>query len=154
MRLEPLLKPDLVLVLDGVGNREAVLKALASAAVGALNGVDQGVLEKELADREKRYPTSTPDGVAFPHAMLADIETTVVVAVLLRPGVRFGVESHPAADIAFGTFGCAERPFGHVRLLARLARIARGPGALERLRASSDSSELFKRLIDEDRLHG
>ena len=154
MRLEPLLKPDLVLVLEGLNDKEAVLRALADAAMGALNGVDRADLEKELAERERRYPTSTPDGVAFPHAMLPNIEDTVVIAALLRPGVSFGVESHPAADLVFGTFGCAERPFGHVRLLARLARIARGPGALERLRNATTGEELYARLVDEDRMHG
>ncbi|MCA9293255.1 MAG: PTS sugar transporter subunit IIA [Phycisphaerales bacterium] len=154
MRLEPLLKPELVLVLEGLSDKESVLHALANAALGSLNGVDQTALERELAERERRYPTSTPDGVAFPHAMLPGIQNTVVVAALLRPGVSFGVESHPAADIVFGTFGCSEKPFGHVRLLARLARIARGPGALDRLRAVGDGAALFKQLVDEDRLHG
>lgn len=153
MRLEPLLNPDLVLVLEGLPDKDAVLHALAKAALGSLNGVDPTALEQELAERERRYPTSTPDGVAFPHAMLPTIQNTVVVAALLRPGVSFGVDSHPAADIVFGTFGCAEKPFGHVRLLARLARIARGPGALDRLRAAKDGPSLFRQLVDEDRLH-
>jgi hypothetical protein len=38
--------------------------------------------------------------------------------------------------------------------LARLARIARGPGALDRFRGCGDREAFQAALIDEDRKHG
>jgi len=154
MRLEPLLNPELVVVLDNPGGKDSVLRALAQAARRVLPHISEDDLVAELSDRERRHSTSTPEGVAFPHAMLGEIENTVVVPALLRPGVNFGSENHPPSDLVFGMFGCAERPFSHVRLLARLARISRGPGALDRLRASQSPAELYETLVEEDRRHG
>jgi PTS system nitrogen regulatory IIA component len=154
MRLEPLLNPELVVVLDKPGDKDAVLRELAQTARRVLPHISEDDLITELADRERRHSTSTPDGVAFPHAMLSEIENTVVVPALLRPGVNFGSENHPPSDLVFGMFGCAERPFSHVRLLARLARISRGPGALDRMRAAASSEDLYKVLVEEDRRHG
>ncbi len=154
MRLEPLLNPELVVVLDNAGDKDAVLRTLAQTARKVLPHISEDDLVTELADRERRHSTSTPDGVAFPHAMLSEIENTVVVPVLLRPGVNFGSDSHPPSDLVFGMFGCAERPFSHVRLLARLARISRGPGALDRMRDAHSPEDLYKVLVEEDRRHG
>jgi len=154
MRLEPLLDEELVMVVEGAGGKGELLRALAERAAPRLGGVDADAVASELEDREQRIPTSTPEGVAFPHAMLPAIGETVVVAALVRPGVSFGVETHPASDVVFGMFGCSERPFSHVRLLARLARIARGPGALERFRACGDAASFHAALVDEDRKHG
>ena len=39
-------------------------------------------------------------------------------------------------------FGDSNEPFSHVRLLARLARIAHSPGALDRLRAGLDARDV------------
>jgi PTS system nitrogen regulatory IIA component len=153
MRLEPLLKPELVMVMDGADGCEDVLNALAERASSALPGLDRQRLNEELIDRERRIPTSTPEGVAFPHAMVPEIEETIVVPALVRGGVSFGVETHPKSDIVFGMFGCSEKPFAHVRLLARLARIARGPGALDRFRKCNAPEELFEALVAEDRRH-
>jgi nitrogen PTS system EIIA component len=154
MRLEPLLNPELVVVLSDPGDKDAVLRALAQAARRVLPHISEEDLVTELADRERRHSTSTPEGVAFPHAMLDEIESTVVVPALLRPGVSFGSENHPPSDLVFGMFGCAERPFSHVRLLARLARLSRGPGALDRMRAAGSPEDLYKVLVEEDRRHG
>lgn len=153
MRLEPLLDPELVLVVESPADKQAVLGALARAARPALPDVPEAELIEELVERERRHPTSTPEGAAFPHAMLPDIDKTVVVALLLRPGVEFGVASHPPADVVFGMFGSADKPFSHVRLLARLSRIAHAPGALDRLRKAADAAGLFEQLVSEDRSH-
>lgn len=153
MRLEPLLNRDLVLVLDDPTDRDSVLLSLAARAARALPDLDEGRLNAELLERESRIPTSTPEGVAFPHAMVPEIEETVVVPALVRGGVSFGVESHPPSDIVFGMFGCSDKPFAHVRLLARLARIARGPGALDHLRGADSPQAFYEALIAEDRKH-
>lgn len=153
MRLEPLLKPELVLVLSDAADRDAVLSALAERASTAISGLDQATLNAELVEREGRIPTSTPEGVAFPHAMVQEIEETIVVPALVKGGVAFGVETHPKADIIFGMFGSSEKPFAHVRLLARLARIARGPGALDSFRKADTPEAFYDALIAEDRKH-
>ena len=49
--------------------------------------------------------------------------------------------------------GAEERPFGHVQLLARLARVVRHEDARDRILAATDAGALRDALITEDRAH-
>ena len=95
-----------------------------------------------LEAREAQMPTSTPEGVALPHALLPNLTRTLVIPAVLRPPVRFGGSNHPPADLAFGMFGPADKPWDHLRVLARLARLMRAAGPRATLRASDSASRL------------
>lgn len=152
MRLEHFLRPERTVVLGGVTTRDELLRRLAETAASA--GVDAGEVETALREREGQASTSTPEGVAFPHALLDGVEETIVVAARAPDGVAMGSADHPPSDIVFCMIGAASAPWDHVRLLARLARIARGAGALDRIRGASDDEALFQTLVSEDRSHG
>lgn len=153
MRLEPLLLPENTLLIQGCAERDDVLRRLADHAGGRIPSVGGEGLFAALLDREKRYPTSTPEGVAFPHAMLEEIEDTLVLAAVLDPPVDFRPGEHPPIRLVFGIFGSASRPFQHVQLLARLAMIVRTEAARQRLFATGDGASLHQALIEEDRAH-
>lgn len=154
MRLEPILELGLTGVVAGLKTRDAVLDAVAERGSQKFSAVSRTAFLAALKERESKYPTGTPEGVAFPHALLAEIPQTALVCLLLKPAVKWSGQNHPGQDLAFGILGNSDAPWEHVRLLARLARIVRGPGALERLRSSADGKDLFQRLIQEDRAHG
>lgn len=141
------------MLLADLADRAALFRAVAEAAAGRLSNEGADRLFAVLEEREQRYPTSTPEGVAFPHAMVAEIEQTLVLPVLAKPAVSFGVAGHPPSDVVFAIFGAESKPFQHVQLLARLARIVRTSGALDRLRGAGSGVDLVERLIAEDRTH-
>ena len=153
MRLEPLLDAGNVLVLRDCRDRDEVLRRLAEHAGGRIAGVPVEGLYESLLDRERRYPTSTPEGVAFPHAMLEQIDQTMVIAARLEPPVGFRPGEHGPIGLVFGIFGSAGRPFQHVQLLARLAMIVRTKAARERLCSVAEAGDLHRALIEEDRAH-
>lgn len=159
MRLEPILQPESALVIEDAADRDAVLAALADAAGRSLAGERSADdwrtrILSALVERENQMPTTTPEGVAFPHAILPDVDRTVLLIARLKPAVKFGGQDMPAPDIVFCMVGSASKPWEHVRLLARLARVARAAGALDRLRAADTAESLYARLLDEDRSHG
>ncbi|MHC4975952.1 MAG: PTS sugar transporter subunit IIA [Planctomycetota bacterium] len=154
MRLETFISPARTLILENVGDRDALLLALAEAGATTAGEIDSQTLYESLREREESGPTCTPEGVGFPHAMLeSDIETVVIAAKLVPP-VSMGSAEQPPVDLVFCMLGGKDKPWEHVRLLARLARIARAEGALQRLRGAGDASELYERLIGEDASHG
>jgi len=153
MRLEEFLKPDLVLILNGIRSRDALFEQIVEAVAPVIPGVESGALLQALIERESKTPTSTPEGVAFPHALLPGLEETVVVVATAKPAINFGVKGHPESDVLFAMFGPEERPWDHVRLLARIARVARGSGALERMRSAPTPEALYETLLTEDRSH-
>ena len=153
MHLDEFLTSERALHLEGAVDRDEALRAVVARAVEAIPGVGADDLLDAILSREGQTPTSTPEGVAFPHALLPGLERTVVVAALVPKGVDFGVEGHPPSDLLFAMFGAEERPWAHIQLLARLSRIACGEGALDRLRRCSSGDELYEALMDEDRGH-
>jgi hypothetical protein len=56
--------------------------------------------------------------------------------------------------LVLAIFGNPDSPWQHVRMLARLARIVAGKGAVGRLAGAGDAAELFERLKAEDASHG
>lgn len=153
MRLEPLLRSDLTFVFEDVRDRDELLSRLARSAAHCAPSLDSGAILRALIDREEQTPTATEEGVAFPHAMLADVKETLLLIAKVKPPVPFGDANTPP-DLIFCMIGSSAKPWEHVRLLARLARIARGAGALDRLRNADTPDELLERFIDEDRSHG
>lgn len=154
MPLEKVFTPNRALVVQGSLSRDELLEQVAEVAAASLNGVSSAELLAALKSREEQMPTSTPEGVAFPHALLPAVEGSAVVIALAREGVRFSKRDHPPVTLAMAMFGNSAEPWEHVRLLARLARIARGEGALERIAEATDAQDLYEKIMAEDRAHG
>jgi len=151
MKLDTLLQRDRILVLDACKERDELFERLIEPAKGL--GPSNEALIESLIAREAIGPTSTPEGVAFPHAILDGIEETALVVALVLGGTNFESGEHPHCDIIFCMFGNPARPMEHVQLLARLARISRGVETLDRFRACADSESLYAALVEEDRRH-
>ncbi len=154
MALQPYIRPELTFLFDDVESRDDLFSRLAASVDSMIPALRGDALVQRLIAREKQMPTSTPEGVAFPHALSAEIDKTLVAVALLKPGVDFGVAHHPVSDLVFCMFGPTSDPWDHVRLLARLARIVRSEPARNRLRASDDTAQLYENLLAEDRSHG
>jgi len=161
MALEPYLRRELVFILPGAEGpasqpammRDDLFRHFSRAACAALPDQDETDLHRRLLERERQMPTSTPEGIAFPHAVADHIDQTIVLAARAPGGVDFGVAAHPRADLIFCMFGCSTNPWQHVRLLARLARIVHDPKARTELRAAGTPAQLHDRLITADQSH-
>lgn len=152
MALRPYLFDAGILILEGAQDRDSVLRtaaAAASKAIGEAGGpTDTDALLEALVGRESQSPTGTPEGVAFPHAMVPGLPTSLVVVIRTERGVDFG-QGRPC-DLVFAMFGDAEKPWEHVRLLARLARITGKAEARSRLREAQDPATLLSTIHAED----
>ena len=141
-----------VLILEGPQDRDTVLRIAATAASEAIenagNAADAEALLAALVGRESQSPTGTPEGVAFPHAMVPGLPTSLVVVIRTSDGIDFG-HGRPC-DLVFAMFGDADKPWEHVRLLARLARITGRAEARTRLREARDPATLLSTIHAED----
>lgn len=154
MRLEPILSPDLTLLLPAAPSRDAVLSTLAHLAHLRFPEITEPAFLDGFIDRESKFPTGTPEGVAFPHALMPEVPDSALIIMLLKPGVKWSEQNHPPQDLIFAILGNSDTPWEHVRLLARLSRICRGTGALAKFRAAPDAAALHEALLEEDRKHG
>ena len=129
-----------------------VLIRTFSEHMAAAAGLAAPTLEQAFTERLRRGGVATPEGVAFPHAVIAGVQRTIVGLALVPGGVRLD-PSQPPSDLVFAIAGDASRPWEHVRLLARLSRIAVDTDARRRLRACANDAELLERLLEEDARH-
>lgn len=153
MDLASYLQRELMLVVDEPLTRDELFELISRHVDGLLPALDGDTLKQQLIDRESQSPTSTPEGVAFPHALSEEISRTLIVTVLARQGIDFGHADHPSCDLIFCMFGSTTTPWEHVRLLARLARLVHTNESQQRLRAAQSGEELFEALVEEDRSH-
>lgn len=128
----------------------------ALSRLAALGGRTLGVPARELHEalrmRERIRPTALPGGVAVPHAIVRGLPQSLVVPMLVHRGVQF--EPHePPSTVIIGLFGDLDQPWHHVKILARLAKIAHDPGALTHIRAAIDPADLVLRLLERDAVH-
>jgi PTS system nitrogen regulatory IIA component len=149
--LRDLLLPDLVLRV-GQPTEAAVLIRMLSEVMAPTTGLAAPTLEQAFTERLRRGGVATPEGVAFPHAVIAGVRRTCVGLMHLPGGVRLD-PSQPPSDLVFAIAGDAARPWEHVRLLARLSRIAVDESARRRLREAASDQALRETLIQEDERH-
>jgi PTS system nitrogen regulatory IIA component len=139
------------LVEDGPIPLDDALARLAALGARTL-GVGARELHEALRMRERIRPTALPGGVAIPHAIVRGLPQSLVIPMLVRHGVLFE-PLEPPSTIIIGMFGNADQPWQHVKLLARLAKIAHDPGALAHIRAAIDPADLVMRLMERGAVH-
>lgn len=151
MDLAPALERGLAVVEDGPLDAEAVLALLARKAAHSLL-VDESDILNGLRMRERVRSTALPEGVALPHAILAQIPRTLIIPAVIRSGVVFDLQ-HPPATVIISLFGNLARPWDHIKMLARVARIAQNETSLANLRSTIDAEDLVQRMLKEDAAH-
>ncbi len=155
MALAPYLISEGILVLEPASDLESVLTRAADIAAAAMSGSDPAISSEKLLDalqaREVQSSTGTPEGVAFPHALVPGLPRSLVVVMHARTAVHF---DGYRCDLIFAMFGDATQPWEHVRLLARLARLTATPEARDRLRAAESDEALRTAIQAEDEAHG
>ncbi len=153
MRLAPLIRQELCWVLNEATTGQAVLENLCGRMATVVPEIEPDAMSAGLSRWVELMPTCTPEGVAFPHCNLQGVEKNYVAAAVVKPAVKFGDCKHPA-DLLFVVVGPTGAAWEHISILARLARICRGHGALDKLRSAKTGAELFATLAAEDESHG
>src|SRR6478609_5223455 len=137
MALLDFLDPKAVLPSVRVSGKKQALQELASHAA-LLTGLDAVGIFETLLQRERLGSTGIGDGIAIPHGKLPGLNRIVgLVARLERPIDFEALDSQPV-DILFLLLAPEGAGADHLKALARVARVLREPGLVERIRATRD----------------
>ena len=130
------------------GDREEVLSQLAREAEAAGLVSDQRLFLEHLKAREAEMSTGVGRGLAVPHAEVAGAKSTFVIGATLKKPVEYiSIDDEPV-DVVFLIGGKPGEVGLHLQLLARIARLARQPEFLTRLR-SQKSAQGFIEVVEE-----
>ena len=153
MRLRDFLRDDLVMFGLEAGTMVEVLDAIeghleAKGFVSSPSGVSAA-----LRTREEAHTTVLGHGVAVPHATIASFEEMLLLVVSTATPVPFGPPDTEPVDLFFVLLSPRGREGSHIKLLARICRLARHPGVLEELRECSGREGLLETLLRVDSEH-
>jgi mannitol/fructose-specific phosphotransferase system IIA component (Ntr-type) len=119
-----------------------VIEVLADTLAERGIVTNQGEVTDRLTVVEEFHTTGIGNGVAIPHATIEGVAGTVlVVAVADRP-VEFGPTDRELCSVFFVLLSPPGRGGEHVRILARIARLASDSAAVERLRLAESETSL------------
>lgn len=147
MTLLDLINPTSVRVLSSITSKKRLLHELADLA-GSSHGIDSADALQALLDRENLGPTGVGNGVALPHARLADLQEVRGVFVLLEKPVDFDSVDRQPVDVVFTLFAPQDAGVEHLKALALVSRTLREASVCSKLRANPDSSKLYTILTE------
>ena len=118
-------------------SKRQLLRSLAQAA-SRVTGVDAEAILEALLQRERLGTTGLGEGIAIPHARIADLPAfTGFFARLAKPVDFEAVDGRPV-DLVFLLLAPEGAGADHLKVLARVARLLRDPEIREALRACPD----------------
>lgn len=153
MRLSDYLRDDLVL-----HRFEAEGSAGALETFGALFE-ECGQLPPEfnafqaLKVREESHTTCMGKGVAVPHAIVPGLSKALLLVATANPPVPFGPPESDPVDLFFVLLSPSGREGEHIKLLARICRLAQRREDLDPVRESQDPAALLEAVLTLDSRH-
>jgi PTS system nitrogen regulatory IIA component len=146
MPLLEFLKPEAVLPALRAQGKKQVLQELAHHAAKHLPGLDEREIFETLLQRERLGSTGIGEGVAIPHGKLAGLTQLFGLVARLERPVDFEALDGQPVDIAFLLLATEGAGADHLKALARVARVLREPGIIDRIRAARDGDALYALL--------
>src|ERR687894_230229 len=142
MPLLDFLDPQAVLPALRVNGKKQALQELAFQAA-RLTGLADSVIYEALLQRERLGSTGIGEGIAIPHGKLPGLNTIFGLVARLDKPVDFEALDGQPVDVLFLLLAPEGAGADHLKALARVARVLREPGLIERLRATRDAAALY-----------
>ncbi|MGY6570293.1 MAG: PTS IIA-like nitrogen regulatory protein PtsN [Salinarimonas sp.] len=142
-----ILSSDAVLpAVKANGKKQALQEISAHAA--RLTGLDAHDIFETLLQRERLGSTGIGEGIAIPHGKLTSIEKLFGLVARLEKPIDFEAIDGMPVDFMFLLLAPEAAGADHLKALARIARVLRQPGVLERLRAANDADAIYAVLME------
>ena len=142
MPLLDFLDPRAVLPALRVNGKKQALQELASQAARH-TGLPDSAIYEALLQRERLGSTGIGEGIAIPHGKLPDLTRIFGLMARLDKPVDFEALDGQPVDVLFLLLAPEGAGADHLKALARVARVLREPGLIERVRATRDANALY-----------
>ncbi len=153
MKLSEFVDPGLVVTGVRDGEVDQVLAQLVEPLVGAgILEAPERVLEALLA-RERVLSTGIGQGTAVPHAISEVVDAPRLIVGLSPEGVDFRAMDGAPVHVFFVLLSPPDGASHHIKLLARIARLARHPEFVETLRGCSSGAEVVAHIAAYEQDH-
>ena len=149
MHLGDLISPEAVLRSLKSKSKKQLLEEL-SARAARISGLPERDIFDVLWQREQLGSTGLGQGVAIPHGKLGGLKQIVGLFAQLSEPVEFDAVDGEPVDIVFLLLAPEGAGADHLKALARISRLLRERGSVEKLRASKDAAALYAVLTQDE----
>ena len=130
-----------------VKTKKQALHDLAAKAAD-ITGLPARDILDTLLQRERLGSTGLGRGIAIPHVKFRSLKDIVCLFARLAEPIDFEAVDGQPVDLIFLLLAPEHASGDHLKALARISRLVRDAGALERLRAAKDEQALFVILTE------
>jgi len=142
MPLLDFLDPQAVLPALRVSGKKQALQEI-SAHAAKLVGLSENTIYEALLQRERLGSTGIGEGTAIPHGKLPGLDRIFGLVARLEKPIDFEALDGQQVDVLFLLLAPEGAGADHLKALARVARVLREPGLVERIRATRDATALY-----------
>jgi nitrogen PTS system EIIA component len=142
MPLLDFLDPQAVLPALRVSGKKQALQELAFHAA-KLTGLPDSAIYEALLQRERLGSTGIGEGIAIPHGKLPGLTRIFGLIARLDKPIDFEALDGQQVDVLFLLLAPEGAGADHLKALARVARVLREPGLIERVRATRNATALY-----------
>lgn len=139
--------PDAVLACVKASGKKALLAELAAKAA-ALFKLDERRLFDRLLERERLGSTGIGGGIAIPHGRMAALAKPMGLFARLGTPVDFDSIDERPVDTVFLLLAPEGAGADHLKALARVSRLLRDRGLVDKLRATDSADALYALLVE------
>lgn len=111
-------------------------------------GLNPSATIDALIQREGLGPTGVGQGVALPHARMAEVTDVKGIFLRLEKPLNFDAVDRQPVDLVFALIAPENAGVDHLKALALVSRTLRNPSICAKLRANSDADTLHTILTE------
>ncbi|NCC51007.1 MAG: PTS sugar transporter subunit IIA [Spartobacteria bacterium] len=139
-----LTKETVLLALSGTAKNEVIAELLDFLlAAHHLTLLDRDRALQALYAREAKMSTGMENGVAIPHAKIADVDRMYAVLGIKKDGVDFDALDGKPSQIFVMTLSPADRAGPHIQFLAEISQILNNAAIREKLLAATSEEDVL-----------
>ena len=153
MQLSDLLTPERVVCNLEVPSKKRALEQVSDLLSHNQTGIAAIDIYNSLLARERLGGTGIGHGIAIPHGRLQNTEQTLGAFIRLKDGIDFDAIDQQPVDLIFALIVPEEATQEHLQTLAQLAKMFNDEQVRNNLRAASDATDLYQRLLDASASH-
>ncbi len=147
MEISTILRPAAVRMVHSLSSKKRLFHALGEVAASVYNlPLDPTV--DALMERESLGPTGVGQGIALPHARLAELTNVAGVFLRIEKPLEFDSVDRQPVDLVFALFAPADSGVDHLKALALVSRTLRDPLVCSKLRSNEDPATLHAVLTE------
>ena len=152
MEVSDLLTVDSVLADLRITSKKQALQELSKHAAD-LTGQDERAIFDVLLERERLGTTGVGDGLAIPHGRLSGLAQIHGFFARLEKPIDFDSIDDRPVDLIFLLLAPEGSGAEHLKALARVSRLLRGPSICEKLRGANNRDALYALLSQVPEAH-